>query len=82
MPELPGSSPHGKWIFGIFSDPEGNAEFGAVLSLLAFLAALGWVTYLVYRNHQLPDLGGPTMFVSGTFGLHKITNAIKSFGNK
>ena len=33
------------------------------------LNSLLWVTFLVFKNGQMPELGGVTLFVSGIVGI-------------
>lgn len=63
-----------------FSEPDGTGSASRVLAGSTILATLGWVTYLVARNHVLPDLGGASMLVASGFsgyGMNKLSCAIK-----
>jgi hypothetical protein len=79
--ELPGTTPHGKWIFGIFSEADGTASFGRVGSFIALVVAIAWVSYLVYHNHMLPGLGDTSLFIGTPYALNKTAQAVSSFGN-
>ena len=47
-----------KFLKSTFSEADGSASASRVLAGSTILATLGWVTYLVFLNHSLPDLGG------------------------
>jgi hypothetical protein len=66
----------------------GTGSASRVLAALVVVTTLFWVTYLVIRNHALPDLAGPSLFIgagtSATYGLNQaksIIGAIKGNGN-
>jgi len=55
----------------IFSEPDGKASFTRIATAFLILAALIWVTRLVWQNHALPDFGGLTLFITTLYGLNK-----------
>jgi hypothetical protein len=71
----------GKWIFGAFAEPDGTASFGRIGSALSLLAVIAWVCYLVYHNHMLPDLGGPSVFVGAPYAINKTATAFGKFNS-
>lgn len=81
MTELPGASPKGKWIFGIFSEADGTASFGRVGSFICLVVVIIWVSFLVWHNRTLPGLGDTSVFIGTPYGLNKLATAVGNFGN-
>lgn len=72
-----------KFLKSTFSESDGSASASRVLGGSCVLAAICWITYLVAKNGQLPDLSGASMFVGSGFsgyGVNKIADAIKGKG--
>ena len=80
--ELPGSTAHGKWIYGIFSESDGTASFGRVGSFVALLAVICWVTFFLIHNHAMPGLGDSSVFIGTPYALNKTAQAVQSFSNQ
>jgi hypothetical protein len=59
------------FLKSVFSEPDEKGSFTRIATALLILAALGWVTRLVWINHALPDFGGITLFVGTLYGLNK-----------
>lgn len=64
------------FIRQIFSEENGQGSLGRVATGAMVTFALGWVTYLVLRNHALPDLGGLSLFVAAIYGTNKAATFI------
>lgn len=77
MPDLPASTPKGRWIWGIFSESDGTASFGRVGSALALIVFIAWVTYLVLHNRALPSLSDGSVFITAPYAVNKLAT---SFG--
>jgi hypothetical protein len=74
------------FLKSVFSE-EGEGSYSRVSAGCIVLATLGWVTHVVWKTHQIPDLTGATAFLtSGTFasyGVNKASSIIDSIkGNK
>jgi len=66
----------------VFMD-DGKGDMGMVCLLLCVLGTIGWITYLVIKNHAMPDLTGPTTFISASGALHfassKVDNIVSAW---
>lgn len=64
------------------ADGEGTASFSRIAAGFIIAFVLTWVTYLVFYNHAMPDLAGPTLFMTGgagaTYGANKVTTAVSN----
>jgi hypothetical protein len=70
------------FIKEIFNEENGKTSFARIGSFLSLLAGVGWVSYLVYKNHVLPDLSGISLFIGVPYGTNKFTNFIGQFTGK
>ncbi len=61
---------------------EGTVSFSRLAAGFIIAFVLLWVTYLVFYNHVMPDLAGPTLFMTGgagaTYGANKVTTAVSN----
>jgi hypothetical protein len=59
---------------------EGSASFSRVAAGVIIGFVLMWVTYLVLKTHAMPDLSGPTLFMTGgasaTYGTNRVMAVI------
>jgi hypothetical protein len=58
-----------------FSEADGTGSATRVLAGGGVLSTIVWVSFIVFTQHHLPDLGGAAMFVSASFsgyGINKI----------
>jgi multisubunit Na+/H+ antiporter MnhB subunit len=57
-----------------------KASFSRAISAFIVISAVGWVTFLVLKNGQLPDLGGVAGVITGGalgfYGANKVSTAI------
>jgi hypothetical protein len=63
----------------VFSEADGTGSSSRMLAGATVAATLAWITYIVIRTHQLPDLGGASLFVSTGFsgyGVNKLASAM------
>ena len=59
--------------------PNGTLSWGRVASSVLLLAAIVWVSHILFRTHQLPALDGITGFVLAPYGSNKVATAVQSF---
>ena len=65
----------------IFGDSRGVISWGHVASTVALFAAIGWVSYILFKDpgHHLPALDGITGFVVAPYSANKLASAAQSF---
>ena len=70
----------GYFFAGLFSEPgtECKPSFSRVLSALALLAGIVWVTRIVWTTGELPDLAGLALFVGALYGLNQARSVLSS----
>jgi hypothetical protein len=67
-----------------FSEPDGTGSASRVLAGSTVASCLVWVSYIVFTQHHLPDLGGASLFVTAggsLYGVNKLSVAIKGNGD-
>lgn len=73
-----------EWTKQVFSEANGHGSFGRVSAAAIVAFTLFWITFLVIKTHTMPDLAGPTLFLSSgstaTYGANKVADAIKNKG--
>ncbi len=60
----------------LFSE-SGEASFSRTGSFMALALACGWVSYIVWKTHALPNLQGLTMFIGTLYGLGKTGETVQ-----
>ena len=70
-----------KFLKNLFSE-SGEVSFGRIGAYHALVAALVWVSYVVFTTKVIPDLGGISLFIGTLYGLSKGLGAIKRDGNE
>jgi hypothetical protein len=65
-----------EYIKQLFSE-SGEASFGRTGSFLGLVLGSGWVSFLVWTTHHLPDLQGLTIFISTLYGLSKTGETVQ-----
>lgn len=60
---------------GVFSD-NNQPSFSRVASGLIVAFSCGWVSHLVWHNHELPDFAGLCLLVGTLYGLNVVKNSI------
>ena len=64
------------------AEGDGSASFSRIAAAFIIAFVLLWVTYLVFYTHTMPDLAGPTLFMTGgasaTYGANKVTTAVSN----
>jgi len=66
-----------QFVKQIFSEADGTASFARVATGILVAFALGWVTHIVWKLSQLPDLSGLAMLIGTLYGLNKFATAIE-----
>lgn len=65
----------------IFKDNDGTTNPTLLLAFALVFASIGWVSFLVYKNHNLPDLTGIAYLLGGSGAMniaHKAEDIIAS----
>ena len=68
------------FIKSTFSETDGTGSASRVLAGSTVLSTLVWISYIVFRYHTIPDLGGASLFVTAGFsgyGVNKVTTILK-----
>ncbi|HLX83791.1 MAG TPA: hypothetical protein VKR59_07825 [Terriglobales bacterium] len=50
-----------------FSEADGSGSATRVLAGSTVASTLIWISYIVFTQHHLPDLSGPSLFVTAGF---------------
>ena len=62
------------------SESNGTGSFSRASAAAIVLSVLGWVWYIVLTTHAIPDLAGPTLFITGgsgaTYGANKLASVV------
>lgn len=61
----------------VLSEPDGTPSYGRYSGFLIIVSTLLWVTYVVIKTGSLPDLAGPTTFITFGSGTHYGINQAK-----
>jgi len=68
------------WIKKLFSESS-EASFSRFAAFLALVAVICWVSFLVWKRHELPELTGATSFPAVMYFLGKGAESVqKIFG--
>jgi hypothetical protein len=68
-----------------FSEADGSASASRVLAGSTVFMTLVWISYIVFTQHHLPDLGGPSLFVTSGFsgyGANQVCRFVKQDDKK
>jgi len=66
----------------IFNEENGKTSFARIGSFISLLAGIAWVSFLVYKNHVLPDLSGVSLFIGVPYGTNKFSSVVSQFVSK
>ena len=66
----------------VFSEADGSASFARVATVAIVLSLISWDSFLVYKNHVMPDLMSQTPFVMSLYGANKFATALGRFSGK
>jgi len=56
-------------IKGVLSNADGTGSASRVGTLLVIIAAIVWVSYIVFRNNSIPDLTGLALYETSIIGI-------------
>ena len=73
------------FIKSTFSEPDGSASASRFLAGGGVFSTIVWVSFIVFTQKHLPDLGGAAMFVSASFsgyGVNKLSGVLKKDDQK
>jgi hypothetical protein len=65
-----------EYIGQLFSE-SGEASYGRTASFITLLVAIVWISYIVWKTHELPHLEGVTAFISMLYGLSKTGETVQ-----
>ncbi len=69
------------YLRSTFSEADGTGSTTRVLAGTGVLSTIIWISFIVFTQKHLPDLGGAAMFVSASFSgyaVNKVTGMNKS----
>lgn len=58
---------------------DGQGSYSRYCGAASVVASIAWVTYLVFKNHALPDLGGVAGFIASgnaAYAANQAKNAV------
>jgi len=64
---------------GVFSDG-GTPSFSRVATALITVAAIIWISFIVYFKREIPDVGGVVLLIGTLYGLNVAGNAAAKIG--
>jgi hypothetical protein len=65
------------FVHEVLSEPDGKGSLARIGTALAMFFSLGWVTFIVYREHKLPDFTGLCLFIGTLYGLNLAGGTIR-----
>lgn len=57
-------------ILEMFTEDDGKLSLSRVSSGAVVMAPIIWISFLVFKKHELPDLTGPAVFIGGGGAAH------------
>lgn len=67
------------FLRSVLSEPDGSGSAARVLTSLVVIAALVWISFLVFTHKSFPDFVGVTTWVvtvaSSLYGVNKVSTA-------
>ena len=66
---------------GVFSDG-GAPSFSRVATALMCIAAVIWISFIVYFKREIPDVGGVVLLIGTLYGINVAGNAAAKIGSK
>lgn len=63
----------------VMSEPGGALSWGRVASSFSLVAAIAWVTHVMFKTGGIPSLDGITTFVVSPYAANKIGTAAQAF---
>ena len=68
------------YVLSFFSEDDGTGSSSRLLAATGVLSTIVWVSFIVFSQRHLPDLGGASMFMSASFSGYAINQAKAVFG--
>lgn len=65
-----------QFIREALSESDGKGSITRILTLVAVLFAMLWVTIIVNHNHALPDFSGLALFVGTLYGINQVSTVM------
>ena len=69
------------FLKGAISESTGEPSFGRLGATAVVISTIFWITFVVFKTHAIPDLSGPSLFLSSgtsaTYGANKLAGAFK-----
>jgi hypothetical protein len=59
--------------------PNGTLSWGRIAATASLVAAIVWVSHLVFRSGTLPSLDGISGFVVAPYAANRVATAVQSF---
>ena len=66
---------------GVFSDG-GSPSFSRVATALIAIAAVIWISYIVWFKREIPDVGGVVLLIGTLYGINVAGTAAAKIGAK
>ena len=61
------------FVKSVFSE-EGQGSYSRCASAAITLSVIGWISHVVFKTHAIPDLTGPSAFITAGVGSHYLVN--------
>lgn len=68
-----------KFLHDLYTDEGGAWSLGRVGTGISLFMSWVWVTYLIIKNHQLPDLAGLGVYIGVPYAITKTGAVVSSF---
>jgi hypothetical protein len=73
------------FLKSVFSESDGTGSFARVSVGFIIFGVMSGILFLIFKNHALPDLSGPTAFVTTSsttlYGVNKIVTVYQNTHN-
>jgi hypothetical protein len=74
-----------RFVSSVFSE-DGEGSYSRCAAGAIVLGTIGWISHVVWRTHAIPDLTGPTTFLtvgaSAHYGLNRASDIITALKTK
>ena len=70
------------YLKSTFSEADGTGRASRLLAGATFGMSLVWISYIVFTQHHLPDLGGASLFVTSGFSGYGVNQVSRHLLNK
>jgi len=66
---------------GVFSDA-GTPSFSRVATAIMVVAAIVWISFIIYFKREIPDVGGVVLLIGTLYGINVAGTAAAKIGGK